>query len=259
MNLQSPLLDAAPALQRASGEAAPRSDEGSLSPSTVGRAMAAEDAHRLALAQRLHRDVSGGLAVCTTMLEMARFSFEHSGDAKALMENLDKLEQSIRQAAGVVREVTEEQYPLALKAFGLNFALEKFCQALSSDTKSSVSLSSQGGEFALPLEQRFGVYEMVAGLARRCVTAGGATVLSIQGGHQSATLEFLFVHDGADDLCTVASPDDVDWAALKARTAFYSARLLTSCSTEEGASSFRLVVPIPAKPATPSIGPRHNP
>jgi signal transduction histidine kinase len=214
---------------------------------TVGGLIAEDDQRRLKLAQSLHRDISGGLVVCNTFSEMARMGCEQGEDLASIKESIVKLEASLKLVIQVSREITEDQYPLGLKAFGLVFALDKLARKMTGAGTAEVSLTVEGNEFGLPLEQRLSVYRILEGLAGRCVRVGAASMVSIHCSFSASELEFLLLHDGEDSVST-AERDDAELAWIKARIAVLPGRLQISCADPDGASSLRLLMPAPAKP-----------
>ncbi|HSI62976.1 MAG TPA: hypothetical protein VLE43_07650 [Candidatus Saccharimonadia bacterium] len=214
---------------------------------TEGGLIAEDDARRLQIAQRLHRDVAGGLVVCTTYGEMARMGCEQGEDPASIKESIVKLEASLKQVIQISREITEEQYPLGLKAFGLAFALDKLAKKMTGAGAAEVSLTVEGNEFGLPLEKRLSVYRILEGLAGRCVSVGKASMVSIHCCFAPSELEFLLLHDGEDAVST-AEADDAELAWIKARISVLPARLQISCADPDGASSLRLLMPAPVKP-----------
>jgi signal transduction histidine kinase len=209
----------------------------------VGELLAEDDRRRLSLAQHLHRDVAGGLVVCTTLNEMARIGCEQGDDLATIKESLVKLEASLKQTIQVVREITEEQYPLALKAFGLAFALDKLARKMSESGEVEVSVTVEGNEFSLPLEKRLSVYRVLEALAGRCVRSGLASMVSIHCRFSSSELEFVLLHDG-DAPVVAADAADAELAWVKARIAVLPAQLLVSSADPDGASSLRLLLPV---------------
>jgi signal transduction histidine kinase len=214
---------------------------------TVGGLIAEDDNRRLQLAQCLHRDVAGGLVVCTTLGEMARMGCEQGEDLSSIKESIVKLEATLRQVIQISREITEEQYPLGLKAFGLVFALNGLAKKMTGAGTAEVSLTVEGNEFGLPLEQRLSVYRVLEGLVTRCVRAGQASMVSIHCCFSPSELEFVLLHDGEDSV-SAAAQDDAELAWIKARISVLPARLQISCADPDGASSLRLLMPAPVKP-----------
>jgi signal transduction histidine kinase len=212
----------------------------------VGELLAEDDQRRLLLAQRLHRDVAGGLVVCTSLGEMARMGCEQGDDVNSIKESIAKLEASLRQAVQVVREITEEQYPLALKAFGLVFALDRLTKKMTEAGTAEVSLTVEGNEFTLPLEKRLSVYRILEALAGRCVRVGLCSMVSIHCRFSSDALEFVLLHDG-EDSAAIAQGDDAELAWIKARISVLPAQLFVSSADPDGASTLRLLMPLPAK------------
>lgn len=217
-----------------------------LTCASMGEVLREDDNRRLSIAQRLHRDVAGGLVVCTTMMEMVSHACEHGEDPAALKAMLAKLDETIRGTVKIVREITEEQFPLALKAFGLVFAMDKMTRDLTKRGPATVSLSVQGSEFGLPLEQRLSVFRILQALTERSITRADAATVAISCEFSAATLEFLIVHDGTDCL-SGDQTDDLEMSWIRGRVSVLPARLLVSCASPEGAHSFRLVMPAPAK------------
>src|SRR6186997_2748621 len=95
----------------------PRQTADALAP--LGSVLHEQDARRVDLAQRLHRDVAGGLVACATMSEMIRHELGQSGENASLSGMLTHLETTLRQTIQVVRDLTGEQIPAVLKTFGL--------------------------------------------------------------------------------------------------------------------------------------------
>jgi signal transduction histidine kinase len=209
----------------------------------VGELLAEDDRRRLSLAQHLHRDVAGGLVVCTTLNEMARIGCEQGDDLATIKESLVKLEASLKQTIQVVREITEEQYPLALKAFGLAFALDKLAKRMSESGEAEISVTMEGNEFSLPLEKRLSVYRVLEALAGRCVRSGLASMVSIHCRFSSSELEFVLLHDGDVPVVTADAVDaELSW--VRARIAVLPAQLFVSSADPDGASSLRLLLPV---------------
>src|SRR6188508_1333733 len=95
----------------------------------LGSVLQEQDTRRVDLAQRLHRDVAGGLVACASMSEMIRHELRQTGGNVALTGMLTNLESALRHTIQVVRDLTGEQLPAVLKTFGICGALEQLAEA----------------------------------------------------------------------------------------------------------------------------------
>lgn len=211
----------------------------------LGSVLQEQDTRRLDLAQRLHRDVAGGLVACATMSEMIRYELKHSGGNDAMAGMLTNLEAALRQTIQVVRDLTGEQLPAVLKTFGLGCALQQLAQDKAEDI-CRVEVAISGQEPAIPLSQRLSLHQILQALVHRILKQGTAWKVDVICVFDPARVEVLIEHNGAD-VMNKGSHDQPALAAIKGRIKLIGARLLVSRSTEEGLCRLRLVIPLPIK------------
>lgn len=211
----------------------------------LGSVLKEQDTRRLDLAQRLHRDVAGGLVACATMSEMIRHELAHSGGNDAMAGMLTNLEAALRQTIQVVRDLTGEQLPAVLKTFGLGCALEQLAQE-AGDGGCRVEVAISGQEPVMPITHRLSLHQILQSLVRRILKHGTAWKVDVICVFDPARVEVLIEHNGAD-VMNKASQDQPALAAIKGRIKLIGARLLVSRSTEQGLCRLRLVIPLPLK------------
>jgi signal transduction histidine kinase len=206
----------------------------------LGSVLQEQDTRRVDLAQRLHRDVAGGLVACATMSEMIRHELRHAGDSDALSSMLTNLESALRHTIQVVRDITGEQLPSVLKTFGIGGALRQ----LAEDAGGIVALSLAGDEPALTLSQRLCLHHILSDLVHRIRSHAGAAHIELIGSFEPSRMEILIEHDGADVMRPL-SETDTALAAVKGRISHLGARLLISRNSGGATRSVRLVMPLP--------------
>ncbi len=217
----------------------------------LGSVLQEQDTHRVDLAQRLHRDVAGGLVACTTLSEMIRHELQHGGGNPELSGMLTSLETALRQTIQVVRDLTGEQLPSVLKTFGIGGALRQ----LVDEAGSPIELTLNGDEPALGLSQRLCLHQVLQALIQRIRHHAAASRIEIVGSFDPARVEILIEHDGTD-VMRALSPGDAALAAIKGRLSLLGGRLLLSRQAEDGLRRARVVVPLPVH--TSEISPQSS-
>jgi glucose-6-phosphate-specific signal transduction histidine kinase len=192
------------------------------------------------LAQRLHRDVAGGLVACASMSEMIRHEVRHSSDNGALAGMLSNLESALRHTIQVVRDLTGEQLPAVLKTFGICGAL----QQLAEEAGTRMDLTLTGNEPALSLSQRLCVHHVLSALIHRIRKHANASHIEVIAMFEPARMEILLEHDGVD-VMRYPSGDDATLATAKGRISHLGGRLLLSRTADSGPRRVRLVLPLP--------------
>ncbi len=209
----------------------------------LGTVLQEQDTRRVDLANRLHRDVAGGLVACATMSEMIRSELQNNGGNAAMSGMLKNLEATLRQTIQVVRDLTGEQLPAVLKTFGVGCALEQL--VLEHETSScKVDVAVTGTEPALPLSQRLSLHQILQSLVERIQEHGSASKLDVICVFEPTRVEVLIEHDGTD-VMQKSSADQATLAAVKGRISLLGARLLISRNTADGLARVRLVMPLP--------------
>jgi signal transduction histidine kinase len=206
----------------------------------LGSVLQEQDTRRVDLAQRLHRDVAGGLVACATMSEMIRQELRNGGGNDALTGMLTSLESALRQTIQVVRELTGEQLPSVLKTFGVAGAL----QQIADDAGTRIELTLSGAEPSLPLSQRLCLHQILQALIQRIRQRGTASSIEVICMFEPSRMEVLIEHDGMDVMHAL-SDDDATLAAIKGRISLLGGRLLLSRHSHDGPRRVRLVVPFP--------------
>ena len=216
----------------------PRQAADALAP--LGSVLQEQDTHRVDLAQRLHRDVAGGLVACATMSEMIRHELKQTGDNGSLSGMLTNLEAALRQTIQVVRDLTGEQLPAVLKTFGLGGALRQ----LADGSGCPVALTVNGEEPSLPLSQRLCLHQVLSALIHRIRQHADASHIEVIAMFDPSRMEILIEHNGVDVMRSL-SPDDTTLAAMRGRISLLGGRLLLSRSAGDAQRRARLVVPLP--------------
>jgi signal transduction histidine kinase len=216
-----------------------RSRQGTDVLAPLGSVLQEEDTRRVDLAQRLHRDVAGGLVACTSLSEMIRHELRQEGENDAL-GILTNLEAALRQTIRVVHDLTGEQLPAVLKTFGLGGALRQ----LADHPGTPIELTLTGDEPTLSLSQRLCLHHVLSALIGRIRTHAGASSIEVIGMFEPSRMEILLEHNGAEVMRPL-SAEDTSLATIKGRIAHLGGRLLLSRSTADGPRSARLVLPLP--------------
>jgi signal transduction histidine kinase len=206
----------------------------------LGSVLQEQDTRRVDLAQRLHRDVAGGLVACASMSEMIRYEVRQSGDNDALAGMLTNLESALRHTIQVVRDLTGEQLPAVLKTFGICGAL----QQLAEGAGTRMELTLTGDEPALPLSQRLCLHHALSALIHRIREHANASHIEVIAMFEPARMEILLEHDGLDVMRPL-SADDATLATVKGRVSHLGGRLLLSRIADSGPRRVRLVLPLP--------------
>ncbi|MFM2168524.1 MAG: hypothetical protein RIS79_2895 [Verrucomicrobiota bacterium] len=206
--------------------------------------LAAEDEMRIQLSHRLHKDVAGGLVVCSSLSEMLRHSNAQRNDAELVARLHGELESTLRQTLGMVRDITEGLCPPVLKFFGFNAALQQIIRALSEGFGGSIMLQLDGNEPELELKDRLNLFRVVEELVHVCLQRSEASWLEItcQTGHRH--WDIFIDHDGRGDSCSAdqTSPEVVQ---VEARCALMAAELDVSASGAGDRVRIAVRVPLP--------------
>ena len=210
-------------------------------------ALQAEDAHRLDLAKRLHRDVAGNLVACTALSEMVK-SMKGSQDTlpPSIVTTLSRIDSALRDTLQLVRSLAEEQFPPVLNAFGLNTALQQLVKKMAAGFNGALLLHVGEGELALDATKRLSLFRILEMIIQRCVAHSRATVIEISCAASNGCLECVVDHDGQPEIWTYGSGEQ-ELAIVHARCASLGCNLQTTTSPTSHIPRIMLVVPCRTK------------
>ena len=202
------------------------------------RCLQSDDLHRLDLAKRLHKDVAGNLVACTAVNEMIRNQLAD----ESITRLLASIDGTLRQTLQIVRELTEEQLPPMLTAFGLGAALQQLIKQLEGEFSGSLSLHVKEDERAPDPARRLNLFRILQMMLRRCVGDVQAsrvetTYLAAQG-----RVECTIDYDGDINLWT-GSCENAELTTIKARCNLLGGAFHTTPSPAGIGLRIRLIVP----------------
>lgn len=165
------------------------------------RLLGDDDSARIGLSQRLHKDVAGGLVVCTSISEMIRHELGRASPSQEIEKLHHNLDSALRQVLGIVREITESLFPPVLKVFGIHAALQELARNTTPHFPGSFLLNIHGDEPAISLPRRLGIYRIVEELIDRFTRSATASWIEVNA--QSAKpdeMDIFIDHDGRSDI-----------------------------------------------------------
>lgn len=195
------------------------------------RLLAEDDSTRISLSHRLHKDIAGGLVVCTSISEMIRHELGKTISAQEIEKLHNNLDSALRQVLGLVREITESLFPPVLKVFGIHAALQELARSITPRFPGSLLLNISGNEPGISLPRRLGAYRIVEELLDRCARSAAASWIEINA--RSAELDGMDIfidHDGRGDIWTPAE-DDTTMHLIQARCQLLGAAFKVSSSS----------------------------
>ena len=190
----------------------------------LGRRLIDEDAQNIQLSQHLHKDIAGGLVACTSLSEMIRHELSRSKNGADVTDMHARLDAALRQTLGVMRDMTEQLFPPALKVFGLNAALQQLVRGLTEDFAGSLVLHIEGNEPVLSLPDRLNLYRIMEGILRLCTRGGSASWLEMKCQVRDGQIEVTIDHDGSHNFGTDGG-SDTDLAVVEARCSMFASQL----------------------------------
>ena len=203
---------------------------------------------RIDLSQRLHRDVAGSLVACTALSEMIRQDFSQKPDLAAIGNMLASLDSTLRQAIQVVRDLTEEQFPPVLKAFGLCVAVQQLVRKVAEAFEGALVFHIKGDDPPLDPAKRINLYRVIETLICHCVSCPDASWVEVACVGSKNQVEFVIDFDGEGNLWT--SPEDCsEREVLEARCALLGAKLDLSSAPTGNCQRLTLSIPITASQA----------
>lgn len=207
-----------------------------------------DDEHRVNLAQQLHREVAGGLVAGTSLGEMIRHELAQGGDAASVGRLLTTLDATLRQTLQVVRDMTEDQFPPVLKAFGLNVALQQLVRGLGEGFAGSLVLHINGDEPPFDLTRRLNLFRITQSLLNHCVRYAKTSWVEVACRSSSDRLEITIDHDGSDHVWT-NSGAEAELAAIEARCVLLGTRMQVMRVGPGGGSRVSVTAHSSARPA----------
>ncbi len=210
------------------------------------RSLSKEDLHRLELARRLHKDVAGNLVACTAVTEMIRHQLAAGGVQPAdIAAKLASIDAALRQTLQIVRELTEEQVPPVLTAFGLTAALQQFVKQAGAGFSGSLILHIKDEDLVLDPASRLNLFRILQTLIRRCICDARATCVEVACLAGRDGIEFAIDHNGSVNVWAGSDQDD-ELALIIARCTLLGATLHLSPSAAAGGLPTRLLLSLPA-------------
>ncbi len=210
--------------------------------SALQRAIEGEDLHRLDLARRLHKDVAGNLVACTAMSEMVRHQLGAAAKPAGVATTLALIDKALRDTLQIVRELTEEQFPPVLTAFGMSAALQQFVKQMVGGFNGALILHVSEDEIKLDPVRRLNLFRLLQTMIRRCVCDAKASVVEVSFISANGQIECTIDHDGETDLWSPATDAD-ELAFIDARCALLGCSFRSVSSPAGGTSRVTLSIP----------------
>jgi len=209
----------------------------------LGLCVEQQDRYRLELAQTLHKEVAGNLVACMALTEILRLKIDQGAELKNVAQMVTQLDATLRQTIQEMRELSEEQCPPSLKAFGLHTALRELIEALGRDFPGSLSLEHPPQEWPWEPLRRLNLYRLIEALLDRSVNDSqavhGLVVLSATNGRGEVCLH----HKGNPSIWVAKTPD-LQWSIIQARCTLLGAKIEMIYKTEMQDVSLRLSFPL---------------
>ena len=165
--------------------------------SLVGRLQEQGEGDRAALAQLLHDELGGLLAVARMTLSRAQRDSAVSGDAD-LQATLAELEAQLVQAFEVKRRAVEQLRPGLLDHFGLGVALPALYEPACRDAGVQLAISVARDLPALAPDRAIALYRIGEAALARLLRAGARRIeLTLEAAEGGCALGLR--HDGADE------------------------------------------------------------
>ena len=205
-----------------------------------------EDAQRVDLASQLHKDMAGGLVVCSSLGEMMRHELANGGDAASVGRLLGSLDATLRKTLQLVRDMTEKQFPPVLKAFGLNAALQQLVRSIGENFAGSLVLHISGDEPDFDLASRLNLFRIMQSLLKHCVRFANTSWVEVTCRASAEKLEITIDHDGGDSIWKEAGAGS-ELALIEARCALLGSRMQVMGAGPGGTSRVCLMA-LPAPP-----------
>ena len=208
----------------------------------LARALQVQDTRRSEVAKRLHRDVAGGLAACAAVSEMIRHEVEHGGDRAEVDRMLVRLEETLRKTIQHTRELTAEEFPPVLKAFGLVCHLGEYLKELGREhPEALVRCQVIGEEPSFTQDQRLSLFRILESLTRAAVKRAGASRVYVTCLFGARQAEFKVEHSGVSLFS--GSNAEIDASAILARVTLLGAKIQSSPRATGGLHRIKLVMP----------------
>jgi|GEM_PF-1359115 len=202
------------------------------------RCLQSDDWHRLDLAKRLHKDVAGNLVACTAVNEMIR----HQLADESVAGMLASIDGTLRQTLQIVRELTEEQLPPMLTAFGLGAALQQLIKQLEGEFSGSLILHVKEDEIAPDPARRLNLFRILQMMLRYCVCDAQASRVEMTYLAAQGRLECTIDYDG-DNQLWAGSCENAELTMIKARCNILGGAFHTTPSAVGNGLQIRLIVP----------------
>lgn len=209
----------------------------------LARLLQVQDTRRSEVAKRLHRDVAGGLAACAAVSEMIRYEVEQGGDREAVDRMLVRLEETLRETIQHTRQLTAEEFPPVLKAFGLACHLGEFFKEMGRKHP-AVHLRCEvvGDEANFTQDQRLSLFRILESLIVAAVERAGASRLEMICAFGPSEAEFKMEHNGANLFSNAKA--ELDAPAILARVTILGAKMQASPRATGGFHRIKLAMPL---------------
>jgi signal transduction histidine kinase len=147
---------------------------------------------RIENAHVLHRDIAGSIVAGLAMAELIKCQLQSptSLPKVKLDQMLDSLCEQLRNGLEHVRDLTEKQVPAALKAFGLNAALEQIVSEQEQELGAPIRLQTDAEQQKMPLETVLSISEIARDLIQSVGIQQGGLQLDIETKSYPSRLDF---------------------------------------------------------------------
>lgn len=195
---------------------------------------------------RLARDLHDGLGGMLSGIKQAVFSLiGHSPKEAGTAAGLHKIVQDIDQSIHELRHIARNLMPEALVRFGLQDALQDYCDHLQQPDKLHIHFQSFGMTGRLARETEVVLFRIAQELLNNVVRHAGASEVLVQllrDGHRLS----LTVEDNGRGFYTpnLAKVEGVGWFNIRSRVSYLSGNLDLKSAPNEGCS-VHIEIPLP--------------
>lgn len=196
--------------------------------------MKGQENERSRLARDLHDGVGGLLSgVKLSMSNMKGNVFLTEENARSFNTVISQLDQSIAE----LRRVSHNMMPEALIKFGLNEALENYCENLNVSGKIKVKLQTYGMEKRMEQNVEIVIYRIIQELLNNVIKHAGAKNVLIQLTRESDRFNLTVEDDGKGfDMKSIENTTGAGFANIKARAEYLNGSVDIFSAPGEGTS-----------------------
>ena len=159
-----------------------------------------------------------------------------------ITSTLAQIDTALRDTLQMVRDLTEDQFPPVLTAFGLGIALQQLIRNLAPGFNGAFMLHLGEGELALDPARRLNLFRILQIILQRCVTHARATVIEVTCAPSNGHIECVIDHDGKAELWAYDQGND-ELPVLQARVTLLGCTFRTTNSPTNHNPRIELLVP----------------